>query len=129
MAIVVNYLNYVKRVKPKVRTLAQVALEETKAKAEFDEKLQRIVEQFEAMRDDMISGSIGFKYDIIGAAASRRHDNDQNINISAVDNNNDFNNVEMLRMSTVQSENAVPNPLLHRVWLRLVVVLYHLTRG
>ena len=115
MAIVVNYLNYVKRVKPKVRTLAQVALEETKAKAEFDEKLQRIVEQFEAMRADMMSGGIGFKYDIVAAAASRRHDNnDQNINISAIDTN-DFNNVEMLRMSTVQSETAVPNPLLHSV--------------
>ena len=114
MAIVVNYLNYVKRVKPKVRTLAQVALEETKAKAEFDEKLQRIVEEFEAMRADMISGGIGFKYDIVAAAASRRHDNDQNINISTVDIN-DIDNVEMLRMSIVQSETAVPNPLLDRV--------------
>jgi len=66
MVIVVNYLNYIKKVRPKIRTIQQIAIDEAKEKADLDVRILRVVQEFEAMRSDMLNGSTGFKYDVSG---------------------------------------------------------------
>ena len=66
MVIVVNYLNYIKKVRPKIRTIQQIAIDEAKEKADLDARILRVVQEFEAMRSDMLNGSTGFTYDVSG---------------------------------------------------------------
>jgi hypothetical protein len=66
MVVVVNYLNYIKKVRPKIRTLQQIAIDEAKEKADLDEQILRTVNEFKAMREDMLKGTFGFNYDVSG---------------------------------------------------------------
>lgn len=75
MIFLVNYLNRIKKVKPPIRTIAQIAADEAKEKAKFEEELRQTVREFNALRNDMATGTIGFKYDVKTAADRLEEDN------------------------------------------------------
>lgn len=64
MFFFVNYLNYIKKVEPKVRTIQRVAVDEAKALA-LDKALDAV------LREDMKDGTLGFVYDVKAAYDSR----------------------------------------------------------
>ena len=75
MIFLVNYLNRIKKVKPPIRTIAQIAADEAKEKAKFEEELRQTVREFNALRNDMANGTIGFKYNVTNAADRLEEDN------------------------------------------------------
>ena len=130
MFFLVNYLNYIKKIVPKVRTLQKVAVEEAKAKAEDKANIDLSVIQFRALVKDMLDGTIGFKYDV--AAAVERHKKEANMGCSnevgademldVETTSVEMTNVEMTsdeissdEMTNVDEE--ISNPLQHRVYV------------
>lgn len=88
MYILVNYLNYVKKVNPKVKTLASVAIETSNEEAE----IKASIKQFAVLREAMLNGSLGFVYDVKAAyergdgnKSSKNNDDDK----SSENNDND----------------------------------------
>jgi hypothetical protein len=67
MFFFVNYLNYIKKVNPKVRTIQKVAVDEAKEQA--GDKAS--VKQFAVLREALKDGTLGFVYDVQAAYESR----------------------------------------------------------
>jgi hypothetical protein len=107
MFFVINYLNYVKKIKPKIRTIQQIAVEENKNKRLFQEQIETNVKEFGALRKDMLDGTIGFKYDVTAAVEKYEEADMRASNMKRIREVD----VEMTNITGVE----MTNPLQHRV--------------